>query len=134
MKEVITDEKITEKTRVGEVCSDSCIPERHYHLNHIGVGTEDIDEPYRTLLLEAEANKAELEMLREDIKFRDIDCGCNARITELRDKLKVAEEALIALKRADDETNTIEDYVEFQNRRMCAFEVCDIALKKLKAE
>ena len=58
----------------------------------------------------------------------------DTEVAELKDKLKVAREALIALKRADDETHTIEDYVEFQNRRMCAFEVCDIALKKLKAE
>ena len=66
------------------------------------------------------------------MRMKKVKEGPRSEIEELRDKLKVAEEALIALKRADDETNTIEDYVEFQNRRMFAFEVCDIALKKLK--
>jgi hypothetical protein len=103
-------EKITEKTRVGEVCSDSCIPERGYHLNHIGVGTEDIDEPYRTALLTS-AEK-------------------DAKIKELEEKLKEAVKVFETCSNAMSRQVSIRD----ENRLGWAFKEVVEFLEKLKAE
>jgi len=54
---------------------------------------------------------SENERLREDLKLRDIDCGCNARVTELRAEVARLREMRVPLPGAPLDREALQDEV-----------------------